>query len=69
MPEIVLKEAWEKVHVTLIEPDVCGSFTIVSFERIYSVLLGPDVNHLSNSMGHGVSENCCKVRSHCCTEQ
>jgi len=69
VPKVSLEETWVIVQDGLTEPNVNCGFTVVATKRIDSVLLGPNVNHLSSSHSEGIGEGCTQVNTETSAEK
>lgn len=59
MPEVSLDKSRIEVENVLAEPDIHTSFSVVTSEVVNTVLLWPNVDHLTGSHSERISKGSC----------
>lgn len=61
VPEVAVEEPGEPDVPTVAVPESGDGFSVVAFPRVHSVLLGPQVDHVSGHVHEGVRKHCPEV--------
>ena len=61
VPEVSLEESRESNVPTRAVPQPRGSCSVVALERIDSVFLWPEVNHIFDCENERIGENSCEI--------